>query len=215
MRALTPAVLALLAALTFASTAQAQSVSLKAGWAHPSLQGSQLRGLSARNTFVGGVGVSASVSRVFALEMDGFYAPKGAWASDGTLKISYVEVPVLAKVMLPLQGWRVRPALFAGPYLALKTGCTIAGYPTPSSPSSDCDSPQAGWPLKRTDYGVTVGGSAAFPLAAGIQGQIEARYDRGLAVVEPTAGSDVRTRSFALLAGIAIPFGRDVRSGRR
>lgn len=198
--------------VAFAASAGAQSLGVKGGWAHPTLAGKDAEGAKALNTFSGGGFLSAKVSPAFAVEVDALYALKGAQeTAEGVtakVKLGYIEVPVLARVIVPVEKSKVEPSIFAGPYVAFKTNCTVKGSTEGISVSMDCSEMEGG-AIKSTDFGLAFGGGVAFPLGTRVSGLLEGRYDLGLTKIDDgTPQADVKNRSLMVFAGVSIPVGR-------
>jgi len=197
--------LALIAAC--AATAGAQSIGLKGGWAHPALGGSDATGWKAINTFSGGGFLTATIKPYFAIEADALYTRKGAQEDEDTnpvtMKLGYIEFPVLARGTLPIENSPLRPMLLAGPYLAFRATCKGVSS---TGLSATCD--QIGNNAKSADFGLTFGGGVGFPLGEKLSGEIEARYDLGLTRIDSGANpDDVKNRSFMVFVGFSIPIG--------
>ena len=79
--------------------------------------------------------------------------------SEGHFNVAYLEIPLLAEVMVPLSAdSRVSPHLIAGPSIALELSCGISGTISGITVSSDCDAPDLGIERKTTDIGLIFGG---------------------------------------------------------
>jgi hypothetical protein len=120
--------IALVVFLTLAAgvTAQEKSIGLTSKGVRSSLNLSSATGADAvgAKTMVGfGAGAFATYTFVpgFAIQPEIWYTMKGFkfdWLGEETeLKFTYVEVPLLAKVSVPLQG-QIKPNVFAGPSFA-------------------------------------------------------------------------------------------------
>ncbi len=156
---------------------------------------------------VGGAFLGIAVNDVFSIEPQALFNVKGAKFSSsdgsGTIKVSYIEVPLLAKFWIPVSDSQVRPFVFAGPYGAFKVSCTAES----GSISEDCDkNPEL--TLKSTDFGAT--GGAGLEFKAGNQAvRVDARYDFGLTNISDKSGSQtIKTRSLAATVGLGFPLPR-------
>lgn len=185
----------------------AQSIGVKGGWAHPALAGADATDWKARNAFAAGGFLTASINPYLAVEVDALYAQKGAQEKEDTnpvsMKLGYIEFPVLARGTLPIENSPLRPALFAGPYLALKATCKAISS---TGQSATCD--QVGNNARGADFGLTFGGGVGFPLGEKLSGEIEARYNVGLTRIDTGTNPDnVKNRSFMVFVGFSIPVG--------
>lgn len=182
------AVLLFLAPL--AARAQA-SVGVKGGLSFATLD-NKLPDWSSRTGFAAGLSFDFQ-SGAIGLQPEALYVQKGVGfdgtpsASSHVPRLSFIEVPVLLKLMLP-EG-QVRPMVYAGPSVSFRVSCSYQGF--------DC-TPYT----SKTDYGVVLGGGVRF---GGTQGfTVEGRYEWGLKDInDPGAGVQQRTRTFLLLIGFS------------
>jgi hypothetical protein len=147
-----------------------------------------------------------------------FYAQKGAVIDeiDGDARparldfsLSYLEVPVLAKLSLPIPGARaLRPYLAAGPAFAWKLDCGVDVEGDATASARDCGAQfgDARTAFRSADRGVVAGGG----IDLGIPGlgavNLDARLVRGLARLSEGEGAqpDLRNQSFSLMLGYSI-----------
>lgn len=118
--------------------------------------------------------------------------------------LNYIEVPITAMFALG-NG----PYVFAGPAFAFETGCDVKGIGGNADASIDCDEVDA-FDRKKLDIGLTGGLGLQFPVGPGAL-LVEGRYTHGLTNLNDGNSSDdvkIRNRSFAAMAGYAIPIGR-------
>lgn len=170
--------------------------------------GSDASGTDSRTGFIGGVTGTFRLSHVFGIQPELLFAQKGAKIStdggEGTIKVNYLEVPVLARVEFTPESGSVRPFLMAGPSLALKVGCSIAASSQGVSASIGCDDAlDAGGigSIKSVDVGAAVGGGldilmGTWDLSLGVQ------YDHGL--TSPLDGSNAKNKAISVLAGVTF-----------
>ena len=185
----------LISALTLTAPAIASAqlaLGIKAGASFATLQ-NKLPDWDSRTGFAAGVAFEFGAGAI-GLQPEALYVQKGVnfngspSASSHVPRLSYVEVPILLKLMVP-EG-PVRPMAYAGPSISFRTSCSFDGF--------DCTSYTS-----KTDYGVVLGAGLRF---GGDQGfTLEGRYEWGLKDVnDPGAGVEQRTRTFLLLAGISL-----------
>lgn len=161
--------------------------------------------------FLAGGFLGIAVNDVFSVEPQAFYAQKGAKVSgsgvEGSVKIGYIEVPLLGKFWIPSES-QVKPFIFAGPYVAFKVRCKVDGTAFAGT-STDCDQTSE-INLKSTDFGAT--GGAGLEFRAGKQVvRVDARYDFGLTDINDDSSTDntkIKTRSFAGTVGVGFPLPR-------
>lgn len=196
---------ALLSQLAPIRTATAQGqIGVVLGATFSTLRG--IDGLDNRTGLVGGISIVLPSHGVLSLQTEALWINKGAKASTADpegLKLSYFEIPILARLNLSRDG-TVHPHAYAGPYLGIQIDCSVKG-----TASSCNDIP--GVSTKSVDVGGLVGGGVDFdfgPLV--LTGG--ARYSFGVSrVADFEFGSvkeSARNGAFALYAGAAIRLGR-------
>jgi hypothetical protein len=81
--------------------------------------------LDSRTGFAGGIFFMYQFNKMFAIQPEAYYTMKGAtYSEDGgelTLSLDYIEVPLLLKLFIPIEGSNVRPSVFAGPSVGFNT----------------------------------------------------------------------------------------------
>jgi hypothetical protein len=156
--------------------------------------------------------VTFKIGEMFAIQPEAFYTMKGAKLETTLLgetvklklNFSYLEIPVLAKLLIPTQS-SVKPSLFAGPVLALKlSGKAWAEYAGVSDEEDIED-------MKGTDFGLIIGGGIDFGLGAASKGKItvDLRYVLGLTtiykpLVEGEEILDIKNGVFSLMIGYSF-----------
>jgi hypothetical protein len=207
--------MAVAATLACVSTVAAQKVPLEVGpvvglnfaTLSGTLTGSAVSGASSqsRTGFAVGVAAVRALGGGLSIAARLIYSSKGARYTSGssfgssttyTAKSSYVEVPVMLGFALPLRGSRFVPEIFAGPFVAAETGCTLAVSSSSGSQSAPCS--QA-WNNKTIDFGVTFGAGVGMPVGSGTV-SVNLRYGLGLADI----GSGVNAQNRVL--GLAVSY---------
>lgn len=183
-----------------------------------------------RNGFVGGVSLTLPLRGAgLAFRPELLYAQKGASASvalvedgsafdlRGTVALSYLELPLLVQYTVPTAGG-LRPHLYAGPALALRTACRVrlrASFDGMSaSESAACDDGGgAGGALdaepadvRRFDAGGVVGGALAFAVGGRVLA-VGARYTHGFVRLSDIADAP-RNRAVAVYGSVELPVAR-------
>ena len=161
---------------------------------------------------VGGF-VTLPVSSVFGIQIGAGFTSKGAEdTEDGTtvsFNLSYIEIPVLAKISVPSTG-NVGLHFLAGPAISFRTGCSIDAEGGGVSLSVDCDDTGVFDPLeiKKTDFGALVGAGLDFSLAPNTSLLVELMYNLGLTQVSDSGvDDDVKNRVFSIVAGLSFKLG--------
>jgi hypothetical protein len=121
------------------------------------------------------------VMNMFYIQPEVLYTMKGAkWDYDfggasytETLQLDYLEIPVLAKLVIPLQNSTIKPMIYAGPAVAfnLKSNWHVEGNGEEFDEEDD--------EVKSTDFGFVLGGGVGIPFGSHMLG-VEVRYDFGL-----------------------------------
>jgi hypothetical protein len=147
------------------------------------------------------------IADIFAIQPEVFYTMKGSKLETTYLgetykekvKLSYLEIPVLAKIIIPTQS-SVKPCLFAGPALAIKLS-SKDWYEIAGESHEDDISDY----VKGTDFGLVMGGGLDFGLGAANKGKItvDLRYTLGLTQIVNVEGLtfDVKNGAFSLMIG--------------
>jgi len=103
---------------------------------------------------VGGF-VTYSINEMFAIQPEVLYTQKGAkWEAEDwndTEKLTYLEIPVLAKVTIPTQG-NISPNLFVGPSLGILLSAKYLEEWDGESEETDIKDD-----MKSTDFGLVFG----------------------------------------------------------
>jgi opacity protein-like surface antigen len=155
------------------------------------------------------------VNDVFSVEPQVLFSQKGTKvegtgnqsALEGSVRINYIEVPVLGKFWIPVSNTQVRPFVFIGPEVEFRVSCTAEGVIIAVTGSVDCDkSPQD--KVKSTDFGVT--GGAGVQFKAGDQlVRLDGRYTLGLTNINDSGDSrNIKNRAFAVTVGLGWPLSR-------
>jgi hypothetical protein len=168
--------------------------------------GSDATGAKSRTSFFGGASLMVPLGQMFFVEPQILFSGEGATYTDtsvtSTLKLSYVQVPVLLGVNI---GGTERSGLrvFAGPMVAFKVGCTAEGSGGGLTVSGSCS--DIGLDVKSTDFGVT--GGAGFTIRGNrFNLNVFGRYTLGLAKV--ITDFDIKNQGFSIGAGLSFPFKR-------
>ena len=162
-----------------------------------------------------GAFLDVALNDVFSIEPEVLYSQKGSEVEgtgenaelEGSVKLDYIEVPVLLKFKVPVSNSGFRPFLFAGPSVGFELNCSLDGEILSVTGSTDCEETSV-VRTKSTDFGGTVGGGIEF--LAGMQAvRLDARYTHGFTNISDSADSrDIKNRTFAVTVGLGWPFRR-------
>jgi hypothetical protein len=147
----------------------------------------------------------------FTIQPEILYVQKGTkyqqtgGTGKNTVKVDYLEIPVLLKFTPELQTSKIAPTLFAGPFLGLRLSAKdkIEGA---AVDSLNVETDMKDY-TKSTEFGVTFGGGLGYKLAKG-ELFLDARYDLGLSkVAKADPGETDNTKTSAILVLVGYKFG--------
>ncbi len=134
--------------------------------------------LDSKFGFCGGVFAMFQFGNIFAVQPEIYYSMKGASTTVNNVDINfnfdYVEVPLLLKVIIPVEGANVRPNIFVGPALGFNSKAEVEGTGNGQSATEDVSEF-----VQDTDFGLAFGGGVGF-LVGGHELGIDIRYILGL-----------------------------------
>jgi Outer membrane protein beta-barrel domain len=159
--------------------------------------GSDAGDASSRIGFAFGGFMTFELSPKFAIQPEVLYSMKGAKykdpAGDVTLKFDYIEIPILATILVPSASGGVTPRFYAGPNI---------GFKISSKASSDGGSVDVEG-VKSTDFGLTVGAGLGFGGEKGFL--LDARYTLGLSSIDDgSPAASVKNNCFSILGGMSF-----------
>ncbi len=203
-------VLIMLAALLFMTNGVAQmQIGPKAGLNIANAAGDDANifglDLDSRTGFTGGVFFMYQFSNLFAIQPEAYYTMKGATLNtngvDLTLSFDYIEVPVLLKLIIPIEGSNIRPSIFAGPSLSFNTTAKLKIEADGESEEEDLKDD-----VKSTDFGLVFGGGIGFMVGKNELG-FDIRYILGLSTIDDSpANEDTKSTviSFSMYFGFSL-----------
>ncbi len=164
----------------------------------------------AKTFLAAGAVVEIGFSRSFALRLDPMYLEKGGgielrnfFGEDAaaSIRLSYVELPVLLKVAKPTG--RVRPYLILGPSVGYRTSVRVKDEVTGEEDSADAEEN-----IKKWDFGLSGGAGLAVPAGRAIV-FVEGRYTWGLVNLDKEdQDTTLKNGGVQILAGFTLPLGR-------
>jgi hypothetical protein len=156
-----------------------------------------------RKGFVAGAYLAFPLGDTVSLQPEALFTQKGQSFDftdldvDTTLKLDYVEVPLLIKARFGGDG--IRPYLFAGPYVGFRIKAeVVVDAEDAGSTTNDLEDETKG-----TDYGIVGGAGLEFPAGSGAF-LLEARYARGLTSIasdDVESEDDVKNAVWGFLVG--------------
>jgi hypothetical protein len=149
-------------------------------------------------SLVVGVSMQRPLSNGMIFAPEAFYVAKGYEDEDsqGKVKMNYVEIPLLLRYGIPIDG-TIQPFLLGGPAIALQASCK---YTDADGDTGTCDEVFGEEDsYKGFDAGLMLGGGISRDnLSATI------RYDLGLANISKAANWSAKNRALMLLVGFGL-----------
>jgi Outer membrane protein beta-barrel domain len=170
---------------------------IKAGGNIANLSGDDVENPDSKFGFAFGGFFEYQFSPLFAVQPEIYYTMKGATdkasVTGGTVDITYtldyIEVPILLKVVIPVQGSKINPSIFAGPFLGFNTTAKIKAEFQGQSQEEDIQD------VKSTEFGAQFGGGIGFDVGRNEVG-FDIRYILGLTTLDDSAEkADVKTNA--------------------
>jgi hypothetical protein len=202
----------LIAAHSVAAQSSAVQVGVEGGVSIATLTGTPGQDIQARTAgSFGAVLVVASAQSAFGFETGIAYVPKGATNSANGVRVSfessYVEVPLLLRVGLPLRGSQILPTLAVGASVGFNDGCRMSFTSGGVSGANDCNSKAAlggsAFNLRAVDIGITAGVGVDIPLSPAFVLAPAVRFTRGVSTIGSSAKApDVVNSAFQLGVGL-------------
>ena len=128
----------------------------KGGIGITTFKGSNVNNIDERTSWLGGAFLNAQISPVFTLQPEILFSQKGADYTAGetrqSLVINYFEVPVLAKIRLPI-GEVFFPHILLGPNFAFNTNVKYSSVDTGNGTQVNTNDPD----IRQSDVGGLVG----------------------------------------------------------
>ncbi len=187
MKQLAAVLYAVLVFAIAADTAFAQPMTFgaKAGLNIANIGGDDAGDFESRTGFSIGGFLAYPLANMFYIQPEVLYTMKGAAQKQtfggttytGTVKLDYLEIPVLAKLVIPMKNSGLTPMLYAGPALGFKLSSKL------HLEGGGLDSEEDYEGIKGTDFGFVIGGGVGIPVGASTFG-IEIRYDLGLSSID-------------------------------
>ncbi len=185
--------LAIILVLLLATSAFAQGLSfgVKGGVNYATLSGDDVEDAEWKLGFAAGAVAAFDVMDMLVIQPEVLYSMKGAESEGESFDLTYIDIPVLLKYAIPMEGM-VAPNLFVGPLLGILLSADAAGEDVKDQ-------------LKSMDYGVVFGAGVDFDLGTG-KVTIDARYNLGLASIDDS-GADWDIKNSGMSAYVGYLFG--------
>ncbi len=140
--------------------------------------------LDSKTGFGGGIFFMYQFSNMFAIQPEAYYSMKGATYKEGgvefTYTLDYFEVPLLLKLIIPIEGSNIRPSIFAGPAIGFNTTSKVKVEFDGESQEEDLKD------AKSTDFSLVFGGGIGFMVGKNELG-VDIRYILGLSSIDDSS----------------------------
>jgi hypothetical protein len=144
--------------------------------------------LDSKTGFSGGIFSMFQFGNIFAVQPEVYYTMKGATLSymgaDITFTFDYIEVPLLLKVIIPVEDSNIRPSIVAGPVLGFNTTAEVKGEANGQTATEDISDD-----VQSTDFSLLFGGGIGFMLGIHELG-FDIRYILGLKSWDDSGADD-------------------------
>lgn len=157
---------------------------------------------------VAGGFVTIPLNDQFSLQPELLLSMKGAkyeaagtgWTYDTTSKLTYIEIPILAKLNIQTEG-SVKPNVFLGPSIGIKASAKIETEVSPDPLAGITSGEEDMEDVKSLDLGLAIGGGIDIEAGTG-KVTLDARYTMGLTSIDDSADDlDVKNSVIAIMAG--------------
>ena len=147
----------LFSACLHANAQFAFSIGPKGGLALTTFNETDADNVDSRTSWFGGVFTNFQLGKVVALQPEFLLTEKGAKVTENNtssnFSINYFEVPVLAKIRLPLANEVIFPHILLGPYFAFKTDFDATSTDTQTGSSIKINTSD----IRKSEVGALVG----------------------------------------------------------
>lgn len=144
--------------------------------------------LDSKFGFGGGIFALFQFGDIIAIQPEVYYTMKGASTTINTVDVSfnfdYVEVPLLLKAIIPVEGSNIRPSVFVGPVLSFLSKAEVKGEGGGQSATEDISDD-----VQDTDFGLAFGGGIGFLIGNNELG-LDIRYILGLKSFDDSGAND-------------------------
>jgi hypothetical protein len=170
---------------------------------------------------VAGFVASFNISKNFAIQPEFLFAGKGgkgtileglvtSSGASGTLKLGYVEVPVLLRYN-PKVSWKVLPGIYTGPALGILTSAEAEGTVSTSFGGGPVitieESGNVESLFKTEDFSWVIGGALGFKRGRALF-ELDIRYTHGLTEVDTISPASPGLKNRAISIGLAVHLGK-------
>jgi hypothetical protein len=200
--------------LALAATANAQfglAIGPKAGVTISTFRGSDLDNIDNRISWLGGLFLNAQISPMVTLQPEIILTRRGAEFMNNNvrrnLRVNYFEVPVLAKIRLPI-GDVVFPHVMLGPNFSFRTNLDYSSYDTDAGTTITTNEAD----IRKSDVGAIVGAGIDIQTrGSGVFFTIDGRYGFGFNNINRVDDTiELRNAGWYFSAGIGFLLRHDI-----
>ena len=191
--------LALVALMSGTVFAEGMTLGFKGGLNLANWTGDDIDNNKMKLCFGGGVFMNYQMTESMSLQPELLFMMKGTKADideDAGYKMTYIDIPVLAKFSVPMEG-AFAPCFFAGPYIGFLMSADMYYEDEEESIKDD---------LKSTDFGLMFGGGFDYDMGEGYM-TFDVRYALGLTdFVDVDEDVNVKNTGIMFLVGYGFNF---------
>ncbi len=157
-----------------------------------------------RTDVVVGAMAGFGVTPWLSVQLAGRYSREGTQQTEdeltASLRVSYLDLPLVAEARIPVGESPVVPHVFAGGFVQFETSC---GVQIRGTVSLDLDCETADAERRSTDYGLVFGGGADVRLGPGAI-TLDVEYALGLRNMATDPAIEAKSRVLAFVAGYKL-----------
>ncbi len=191
--------LALVALMSGSVFAEGMTLGFKGGLNLANWTGDDIDENKIKLCFGGGVFMNYQMTESVSLQPELLFMMKGTKADideDAGYKMTYIDIPVLAKFSVPMEG-AFAPCFFAGPYIGLLMSADMYYEDEEESIKDD---------LKSTDFGLMFGGGFDYDMGEGYL-TFDVRYALGLTSLDDSEDElDIKNSGILFMVGYGFNF---------
>ena len=181
----------------------------KGGVAITTLKGANSENIDSRTTGFYGIFTNFQLGKVFSLQPEFLLTEKGASVTASNVRsdisINYFEVPILAKLRLPLANEVIFPHVLLGPNFAFNTDFDVTSTNTQTGSSVDVNKGD----VRKSDIGALLGAGVDIQTPGnGIFFTIDGRYGWSFQDLNDDDGMvSLKNKGWMFSAGVGFRFG--------
>jgi hypothetical protein len=163
-----------------------------------------------RTGFVGGAFATIGLGTTLFLQPEALYSSKGFKIdvsdiidgdAEASVKLDYLEIPVLIGARFDIADSPLRPSIYAGPSVGFKLSCNASGSVEGVTETEDCSDG-----YESVDFGLDFGASLALELSS-FDLIFDGRYALGLTntAKDATGDESLKNRAWQFMVGFGFP----------